>query len=149
METNIEMNPVYCVRLTRVEAARALVDPKAVQVALRDLLSPDGAEKVVQAISAVANGHRDGGTVKALPAGPAQRKTRRVALAHKKGGPRPGVKQQCKYCDRKIAPWRMSTHVAAYHPEAPASEKPGGQAEPGQHRSPRTPASHFPLGPQA
>ncbi len=142
METQVEMNPVYVLRLTRLEAAKLLVDPKEAQVAVRAMLSPDGGpEKIVQAITAVANGDNVP-RVKALPAGPVKRPAPRVVPRNKHTGPKPGVKAQCKYCARQIAPWRMSTHVAGAHPQAPESEKPASLRRRARaHHRPKSPPS--------
>ncbi len=123
IECSVEMIPIYVLRMTRLQACQMLVDPKDAQIAVRGMVRPD--------IAAESLGQLSGSGPKALPAGRLVRKRHRrpnshhyVALHRKKGGPTPGQKEQCKYCDRKIAPWRMSTHVAANHAEAPDSEKP-------------------------
>ncbi len=109
MEAVVEHIPVYVVKMTRLEAARNLVDPRELQSQLRALLDPDGNGAEPRVIEGK-------GIPLALPSGqerqPKRRKHRKLKAAKRQRG----EKVQCPYCERRIADFRMNTHIAAKHP---------------------------------
>ena len=102
----IQTETIYVARMTRLEAARTLVDPKEFLQALRARLSSNGSEDEIIEGQAVT---------RALPAGK-PRRSAHVRRAMKKLGN--GKRVKCPHCDNKFLPRGLNKHIGNAHPDA-------------------------------
>jgi len=103
----IRTETVYVARMTRLEAARTLVDPKELLQALRARLGSNGSEDEIIEGQAVT---------RALPAGETKPSTH-VKRAMKKLG-KASKRVACPHCDNKFLPRGLNKHIGNAHPDA-------------------------------
>jgi len=104
----IQTETIYVARMTRLEAARTLVDPKELLMALRARLSGNGSDGDADVVDGEV-------AVRALPAGK-PRRSAHVRRAMKKLGN--GKRVKCPHCDNKFLPRGLNKHIGNAHPGA-------------------------------
>ena len=106
MNALTEIETLYVLKLTRLEAARALCDPKELQVALRGILSPAD-ETGEPKPELPRNGH--GAQSKALLPGALLPTTKKLMRKFKKQGQR----KPCPHCGKAFK--RLGLHLVKAH----------------------------------
>jgi len=119
----IRTETVYVARMTRLEAARTLVDPKELLQALRARLGSNGSEDEIIEGQAVT---------RALPAGK-PRRSAHVRRAMKKLGN--GKRVKCPHCDRDVTLSISDTEISV------VSLPPPGPVEEAAAAPPQDPAA--------
>lgn len=106
MEAITQIETFYVLRLTRLESARMLVDPKEAQTAIRALLQPgDETEQTEMRAALSGNGHRP----RALPApSTATKKAMRKLIAGSK-------RVACPECGERFLARGINSHIARKH----------------------------------